>query len=90
MSGAAASRAVREGRPQRSLDCPQHGGVVEGVPPLPPRKTVPGSMSGDTSTVGTRTPKRVKSNPYSPALLSGGTAPTAVGHGRSSRRARRR
>src|ERR1700722_1703365 len=73
-SGAAASRAVNGGKPQRvstvlSIDVWSSGAV-----PVV-RNTVPGAIRGETSTVGTRTPNRVKSNPNSPAQLSGATAP---------------
>src|SRR5215831_14970992 len=82
ISGAVASRAVRFGRPYRfstvlKIEVWSNGVVV--ALPMPfshpgARYTVPALIHGDTSTVGTRTPNRLKSNPCSPTELSGATA----------------
>jgi ubiquinone/menaquinone biosynthesis C-methylase UbiE len=45
-----------------------------GIEPAGTRNTVPAAIRGDTSNVGTRGPKRLKSNPNSPIEASGGTA----------------
>src|ERR1700749_5023375 len=74
-AGAAASRAVSAGRPQRCSTVFRIEVWSSGVPPAGARYTVPGAISGEMSTVGTRTPNRVKSKLNSPAVLSGGVAP---------------
>jgi hypothetical protein len=50
-----------------------------GTDPAGTRYTVPGAISGEISTVGTRTPNRSKPKLNSPALLSGGVAPQGGG-----------
>src|SRR6202034_3508646 len=71
-SWAAASRAVKVGIPHRFSIVFQIDVCSRGVVLSDTRNTVPAGINGDTKTVGTRGPKRVKSKPYSPAELSGG------------------
>src|SRR6202042_1828520 len=73
-SPAAASRAVSAGKFQRVSIVFRTDVWSSGMASAATRNTVPAAISGDTSTVETRGPKRLKSNPYSPAVLSGGTA----------------
>src|SRR5215467_482824 len=77
--GAAASRAVRDGRLQRCCTVLRIDVWSSGTLPAGTRYTVPGAISGEISTVGTRTPKRSNLKPYSPTLLSGGVAPHGGG-----------
>ena len=51
----------------------------KGGPSLGACRIVPAGMSGETRTAGTRTPKRVKSNPEEPITLSGAIAPVGGG-----------
>lgn len=73
-SVAAASRAVSAGRFHRVSMVFKIEVWSNGMAPAATRNTVPAGISGETRTVGTRGPKRLKSKPYSPAESSGGTA----------------
>src|SRR5580704_3599455 len=77
--GAAASRAVSVGRFQRCSTVFRTDVWSSGVPPAGARYTVPAAISGETRTVGTRTPNLSKPKLNSPASLSGGTAPQGGG-----------